>query len=165
MNNKKRAGIDALINSIEHQIMELETTLPVEDRKLDELRGNVEQLKSIRDNKDKLDFAQEQERFIESIPHSVRVRVTLLARNINRSDEDQLVWLCKEAKTLLLYDTIYSEVDTKYDLPNPMLHRLILSCIDNQGQVPDGADRDDLLCKCPHILAAIENAYNNKQSR
>lgn len=164
MNNKKMPEIDALINSIEHQIMELETTLPAEDRKLDELRGNVEQLKNIRDNKNNLDFAQEQVRFIESIPHSVRYRLTLLARHMNYTDEDQLAWLCKEANKLLLYDTIYSEVDTQYDLPNPMLHRLILGCIDNDGQVPDGADRDALLFKFPQILVVIENAYK-KQPR
>lgn len=171
MKYKAKAEIDALVETIELEINRLGITFPNSSSKLDNLHDNVEQLRFIRDNSKflerqaKLDFVRELAVFIESIPHSVRDRVITLAEELTYTGEDLLVCLCQEARALLLYDAIYAEVDAEHDLYNGMLARLIRGCIDHNGQVPNGPDRDALLCECPQILVAIENSYQNKQSR
>ncbi|MDI5891799.1 hypothetical protein [Halomonas rhizosphaerae] len=164
MNDKQKAELDDAISSLEHRIMGLAITLSMANTKLDELRSEVDQLKAIRDGKrpdllSSLDFALDLPDFIEAIPSSVRGRIIALAQELEETGDTLLDRLWQETRALLLYDAIYADVDAEYDLPNPILSRTIRGCIDHAGRVPDGADRDTLLCECPQILAAIESAY------
>ncbi|PMR71728.1 hypothetical protein [Halomonas heilongjiangensis] len=164
MTDKEKAELDAVIGALEHQIMGLGITLSKAGSKLDDLQGEIERLKALRDGKRfelqaSLDFAHELPGFIESIPYSVRGRVIKLAQELEETGDALLAKLWQETRSLLLYDAIYDDVDSEYDLPSPMLSRVIRGCVDHSGQVPMGADRDSLLRECPGILDAIESAY------
>lgn len=93
--------------------------------------------------------------FLKTIPTSVRKRIARLAEEVD--DPDRLL---QEARKLILYDAVYTDVDAKYDLNQAMLSRAIRGCVDHGGRVPEGVDRAALLRQCPHILDAIEAAYN-----
>ncbi|MCL7942256.1 hypothetical protein M8009_18415 [Halomonas sp. ATCH28] len=164
MNDKQKAELDDAIDSLERQIMGLAITLSIANTKLHELRSEVDQLKAMRDGKhpdldSRLDFTLDLAEFIEAIPSSVRGRIIGLAQELEETGDALLAKLWHEARALLLYDAIYADVDAEHDLRDPMLSRTVRSCIDHAGRVPDGADRDTLLCECPQILAAIESAY------
>ncbi|MDW7748252.1 hypothetical protein [Halomonas sp.] len=102
---------------------------------------------------------QEATDFIGSLPYSVQQRLFNFAEERQEIGKSLIAVLREEARTLQLYDAIYADVDTDYDLANPTLSRTIRDCIDHTGRVPDGADRDSLLRECPQILDAIESAY------
>ena len=106
-----------------------------------------------------LDDHQETTDFIGSLPYSVQQRLFNLAEERQETGKSLIAVLREEARTLQLYDAIYADVDTDYDLANPTLSRTIRDCIDHAGRMPDGADRDNLRHKCPQILEAIESAY------
>ncbi len=93
--------------------------------------------------------------FLQTIPASVRRRITQLALEV--SDHDVLR---QEARKLILYDAVYIDVDAQYDLNQPMLSRVVRGCVDHAGRVPESADREALLHECPEVLDAIEAAYN-----
>ncbi|MBB3231940.1 hypothetical protein [Halomonas stenophila] len=164
MNDKQKAELDDAISRLEHQIVGLAITLSMANTKLNELRSEVNQLKAIRDGKrpdllSSLDFALDLPDFIEAIPSSVRGRIIALAQELEETGDTLLDKLWQETRALLLYDAIYADVDAEHDLPNPMLSRAVRGCIEHEGRVPDGADRDTLLRECPQILEAIESAY------
>jgi hypothetical protein len=93
--------------------------------------------------------------FMQTIPASVRRRIVQLASDV--SDHGALR---QEARKLLLYDAIYTDVDAEHDLNQPLLSRAVRGCVDHGGRVPEGADREALLHSCPQVLHAIEAAYN-----
>lgn len=170
MSNMDKAEIDDLIAIIERQIMKLDVTLFNANRKLDDLHRSVERLKTLRDSKQfeqqkSFDSVPELHSFFESLPHSVHGRVIALTKELKDTGEELLARLCTEARALLLYDAIYAEVDAMHDLHNGMLSRVIRDCIDHEGHLPSGANRDVLLFKCPKILIAIESAYQNNLFR
>lgn len=95
----------------------------------------------------------------DKIPIKVQKRILAYSKGRQETGEALISVLQEEAQALMLYDAIYAEIDAEHDLPNPKLSRSIRGCIDHRGRVPDGADRDNLLLKCPQILEAIECAY------
>lgn len=170
MNKMEKTAINEIIAIIDRQIMRLDAPKYNANSKLDDLHRSVEELKSLRDSKlfeQQAIFDREQllQIFIESVPFSVRGRVIARAEEQNDIGEHKLTRIFKEARGLLLYDAICTEVDAEHDLNNAMLSRVIRSCLDHEGQVPNGADRDALLSTCPKILVAIESAYQNNSSR
>ncbi|MDI5922481.1 hypothetical protein QLQ86_16985 [Halomonas sp. LR5S13] len=102
---------------------------------------------------------QEATDFIGSLPFSVQQRLFNFSEERQEAGEVLIAVLLEEARALQLYDAIYDDVDNEYDLPNPMLSRVIRGCVDHLGQVPMGADRDALICEYPQILDAIKSAY------
>jgi hypothetical protein len=164
MKDQEKSVLDDAILSLERQIMDLATMLSKANSKLEEIRVELEQLKSLRDGKraeahDRLASSKALSSFFSVIPASVRDRVILLADELEEADDVLLARLCEEARALLLYDAIYADVDDEYDLPNTILSRAVRGCVDHSGQVPMGADRASLLYAYPKIVDAIESSY------
>lgn len=160
MNDEKKAEINALIDCIENQIAMSDITQFKANSKIDSLHESIEQLKYLRDGKS-FNSLQELPVFLEALPRSISSRMISLAEELSNLAEELLPRLCKEARALLIYDAIYAEVDAEHDLHDSMLSSVIRKCIDQNGQVPDCADRDALLWECPQILVAVESAYQN----
>lgn len=164
MNTKEMAFLDISTDTLHYLSTETAAALSSASKKLSQLREEINNLKRFNEDAESKpttgeDFQSFLNAFMHIIPDSIRGRIKSFANNLEGHEENLSSVLIQEAYSLLLYDAIFYEIDNRYDLPNLMLSRIIRSCIDNYGKIPQKTNMALFANIQPKILNDIEDAF------